>query len=424
MRIEPLLLFFALSKIGVISVNLYPSMDTDQLIEILTNIKCKGIFISDGSDDYESLVSGNEPSIILLSSGSTGKHKLIVQNQWNLVNNGMENNKRIGFNQDDILGNFVKLFHLSPKLNIVMTILEGATMVISPDNDITDPLLMLKVIDRNGITTLNSAPSIYSDIITHPKFKLYNVSTIKKGMIGSILMTQEIGELVRREFGNGIIHFYGMSEILLVSSTSPDYSENRFINTVGKIFDNCSAKIINSQGEVVEIGVIGEILIKCKSQMLEYYRNPIKTSETIDIDGWVHTGDVGKIDPDENLIILGRMEDIIFLNENESITPKEIEDTLNGHPKIKEIQVFGIPNDDFNLKFQEISAWVKLKPNYQTLSIDELKSYYEEQKKPLNTLPHHIEIVDEIIFNENAKPLKRVMREKTIQKRLKNKNEH
>eukprot|EP01132_Coremiostelium_polycephalum_P003238 gene3238-4052_t len=460
-RIELIMFYFALAKIGAISVHLFPHYSSDEINDTLKSINCKGIIVSELNDTqihnssipelisqfinlqfiisldeikdnnyntmdkvitnfqriiskgkeiweiensyligYESLVSSTEPSQVLLTSGSTGKNKLIVHNQRSFVNNVKEINKRTEFTENDILGNFGKLHHVSGHFILLMVILEGATAVIHQQNiQSSYTLMVLKSIPR---------------FINLPEFHNYNTSTLKKGHIGSYPFNHKLGESVRKIFGCGLLQMYGMTENLVSFSTFPQFSKSLFIETVGKVFPNCLAKIVDSKGEIVEIGVVGQLLIKSNWTMLEYYGNPIKTSETIDKDGWLHTGDEAKFDSDGNCTIIGRMDDIIACSQ-ENISPKEIEDFLSGHPKIKDIQVFGIPDD--KEIFQIIATWIILKPNYQSLTIDELKLFFQG-KKSLLKVPQHIELVSEFPLNINLKPMKRLMKQITIQNRL------
>eukprot|EP01132_Coremiostelium_polycephalum_P003235 gene3235-4049_t len=478
-RLEPLLLYFSLAKIGAISVNLYPYFASEEFKEIMTLTQCKALFFWDEGiiessgvnyltvlkeiipelksqsptlnsdkfpnlkfiipindndtnnfqrlihrgkevmengiikiEDYESLVSVHDPYQILLTSGSTGKHKLIVQSQYSFINNSIIINNRVGLTSDDVMGNIGKLFHVSGKLHMTMMAIQGSTIVLIVNNDIFNPSVLLRAIEKYRVTTLGGTPTSYFTIQNHPDLGQYNISTVKKGLLGAFQLSHSIGESLLN-IGFPVVHFYGMSESLISFSTNyHSTTKKEFIETVGRVFPHCSAKIVNEIGQIVEIGEIGELVVKSISNMYEYYGNPKKNSETLDSDGWLKTGDLAKFDTDGNCIIIGRMDDIITVVK-EKVSPKEIEDFLLSHPKIKDIQVFGVP-DPVGIH-DIITAWIILKPGHQSITTEELKSYFQG-KKSLVKVPQHIELVSEFPSNANSKPMKKTMKEITFEK--------
>eukprot|EP01132_Coremiostelium_polycephalum_P004312 gene4312-5397_t len=366
-------------------------------------------------EEYRSKVSSQDPYTVLLTSGSTGKHKLVVHSQFGFLNNILLSNKRIGFNSDDVLGNVAKMFLASGKLQLNMHILAGATMVLACDYDKFDPLLWLKWVERHRITTACGAPAFYFSVLNHPQLSQYNISSWSKGLVYAFPLPLSLGESIRRTLGPGILHSYGMSETMLTFSTMPTTSEHQFINTVGRINPHCLAKIVDENNEIVGIGELGQLVVQTYSFMLGYLGDPIKTQETI-IDGWLYTNDLARLDNEGNLTILGRMQDILscFIGLSQvKFSTKEIEDFLIEHPKIHDVQVFGIKNSAKTADI--IVAWVILKPGNSTLTIDELKLYFQGSKS-ISKLPEILEIVNEFPLNESLKPVKRKMRELTIEK--------
>eukprot|EP01132_Coremiostelium_polycephalum_P004323 gene4323-5410_t len=461
-RLEPVLLYFSLAKIGAISVNLYPYYGEIEFKEVMSSIKCKGIIISEGTyqnsnflkqvteslptlriciqsnqnddemyqsmlqfksvmksgkelmengfrlDEYQSLVSCHDPSQIVFTSGTTGKQKAIVHSQFSFINCSLSILKRFPIDVNDTYGNFGQLFHINGKLNMLSSVIVGATMVfITNDHLITD--VLLEIIDQHSLTALHGTPTTYFNLVHHPNIKNANIKSLKKIVVGGSLISRELTKMVKQIFQIELfVNVYGMSETLLSFSTTKDTFEEKFLETVGTIIPHCSAKIIDSKGVILPKGEIGQLCVQTPYKMLKYFGDENKTKETI-VDGWVYTGDLAKFDQDDHCIIIGRMDDTIMFH-GINISPKEIEDFLDTHPKIKSSQVFGIPDKE---KGQVIVSWIILKQNESELTLDEIKTYFQD-KLSFVKFPKYIEIVTEFPLNRNSKPNKRLMKDITI----------
>eukprot|EP01132_Coremiostelium_polycephalum_P003236 gene3236-4050_t len=226
-RLEPLLLYISLAKIGAISVNLYPYFASEEFNEIMALTQCKALFFWDegiildySGVDYltESMVSVHDPYQILLTSGSTGKHKLIVQSQYSFINNSEMIIKRVGYRTDDVMGNVGKMYHNNDKFN---------------------PLVLIRAIEKHRISMIVGPPSIYFGILNHPEFSRYNISTLKKGTMGAFPLSPALAVDIL-EIGFPVVQLYGMSETLMTFSTNYNSTtKQEFIETVGKIFPYC-----------------------------------------------------------------------------------------------------------------------------------------------------------------------------------------
>eukprot|EP01132_Coremiostelium_polycephalum_P010383 gene10383-12751_t len=362
-------------------------------------------------EDHISKVSTHDPYCVILTSGSTGKPKLVLHSQYAFLNNMYLYDRVLGFTSNDILGNVGKSFLATGKIHFNMLMVEGATMVFVCGQDQIYPEGFMRQVQQYGITTASGAPVFFFNIVYHPEISKYNLSTWKKGAVYSFPLPLPLGECIRRLLGNGILHSYGMSENMLTISTFPTSSNHQFIRTIGKVLAHCSAKVVNHKKEIVPIGEIGQLVIKSYSTMESYMGDPIKTQDVL-VDGWLFTGDLSKFDYDGNCMILGRLDDIIDCG-NQKYSTKEIEDILSAHPKIKDIQVFGVPNLLPNSDL--ISAWIKLKPGQSSLTVEELNSYFQDYNVS-SKLPKYIEIVSEYPLSESLKPMKRIMRELTFNK--------
>eukprot|EP01132_Coremiostelium_polycephalum_P004329 gene4329-5419_t len=362
--------------------------------------------------EYESLVSCHDPSQILFSSGSTGKQKMILHNQFFYTNNPFFYAQRVGFTPNDVAGNVGPMYLGIGKVFMLASLIAGSTMVFLPFDSV-DKTQLIESIEKYSISVIKAPPTIFQNILNNPRLKQVNIRSLKKGIISSFHGNINIYKDIKTVLGmEQCIHGFGMSEIGLGLSTFRDSPIDTFINTSGTVLPHTSAKIINTDGSIVPIGEIGQLCFKSYSVMLEYYGDEKKTTDSF-INGWFKSGDLAKMDKDGNFTIIGRMDDIFKTRQGHLVPPKEVEDFLNTHPKIKDSQVFGIPYNESQA--HEIVAWIILKNESDSITLDEINSYFIG-KTSFFKIPTHIEIVSEFPLNSTLKPSKKLMKEITIKK--------
>jgi fatty-acyl-CoA synthase len=203
---------------------------------------------------------------------------------------------------------------------------------------------------------------------------------------------------------------YGMTETSPVSFQSRvDDPVDKRVGTVGRIHPHAQAKIIDGDGNIVPRGVQGEILTCGYLVMQGYWDDDAKTAETIDGEGWIHTGDLGTLDEDGWLRITGRLKDMV-IRGGENIYPREIEEYLYRHPKIVEVQVFGVPDPKFG---EEIAAWIHLREG-ETADAEEIRAFCKGQIAHYK-IPRYIRFVDEFPMTVTGKiqkfEMRRIMQE-------------
>jgi fatty-acyl-CoA synthase len=212
-----------------------------------------------------------------------------------------------------------------------------------------------------------------------------------------------------------------MSEITIVfgqtesapgcTMSSTDDSLELRVTTVGKALPEIECKVIDPEtGEDLPDNMPGEFVARGYNIMKGYYKMPNATAATIDSDGWLHTGDIAVRTPDGYYKITGRLKDMI-IRGGENIYPKEIEEFLYTHPKIKDVQVIGIPSEQYG---EEIMACVVLKSG-ETLTEAEVKDFVRDNMAK-HKVPSHVDFVDDFPMNAAGKILKYKMREDAIAK--------
>jgi fatty-acyl-CoA synthase len=201
-----------------------------------------------------------------------------------------------------------------------------------------------------------------------------------------------------------------MTETSPVSFMSrPDDALDRRVSTVGTAMPHVESKVVDpTSGATIPRGTPGEICTRGYLVMRGYWGDPVGTAQVVDADGWMHTGDLGVLDQDGYLNIVGRAKDLV-IRGGENIYPKEIEDLLFGHPAIASAQVIGVPDERMG---EELMAWVALKDGAQ-LSSDELQAWCRERVSRFK-VPRYVKFTDEFPMTVTGKVQKFKMRQLAV----------
>ena len=203
---------------------------------------------------------------------------------------------------------------------------------------------------------------------------------------------------------------YGMTETSpVITSSETDDPIEKQVSTVGRIFPHVEVKIIDNDGRIVVPGETGELLARGYNVMQGYWDDPEKTEESIDEAGWMHTGDLATMDQEGFCNIVGRVKDMV-IRGGENIYPREIEEYLYRHPRISDVQVFGVPDVKF---VEELCAWIILKPGDQC-SEEEIRDFCRGQIAHYK-IPRYIRFVEEYPMTITGKVQKFAMRDKMIE---------
>jgi fatty-acyl-CoA synthase len=219
------------------------------------------------------------------------------------------------------------------------------------------------------------------------------------------VMKRVIGQMHMSE----ITIAYGMTETSPVSfQTAIGDPIEKQTGTVGRIHPHVEAKVIDAEGRIVPRGAPGELCTRGYSVMLGYWDDPERTAEAIDRARWMHTGDLATIDQEGYCNIVGRIKDMV-IRGGENVYPREIEEFLYRHPKIQDVQVFGIPDEHYG---EELCAWVILRAG-ERITAQELRAFCEGQIAHYK-IPRHVRFVDAFPLTVTGKVQKFVMREQMI----------
>ena len=357
--------------------------------------------------EIEAGLQFDDPINIQFTSGTTGAPKGATLTHHNIVNNGYFIGKAMRLTEQDRLCIPVPLYHCFGMVlgNLACTT-HGAAMVYPGEG--FDPLATLRTVAEERCTGLHGVPTMFIAELDHPEFKQFDLSHLRTGiMAGSPCPIEVMRRAVSEMHLSEITIAYGMTETSPVSfQTTADDPLERRVSTVGRIHPHVEVKIVDAGGHIVPRGATGELCTRGYPVMRGYWGDPERTAEAIDPARWMHTGDLATIDAEGYCNIVGRIKDMI-IRGGENVYPREIEEFLYRHPKIQDVQVFGVPDARFG---EEIAAWIKPRPG-ERLTAEEVATFCRGQIAHFK-VPRHIRFVDEFPMTVTGKVQKFLMRER------------
>jgi fatty-acyl-CoA synthase len=347
---------------------------------------------------------------IQFTSGTTGLPKGTTLSHYNILNNGYFVGRGIGLSERDRICIPVPLYHcFGMVMGNLAAITHGAAMIYPAES--FDAKRTLEVVQAERATALYGVPTMFIAQLEMADFSSYDLSSLRTGiMAGSPCPVEVMKRVISQMNLAQITNCYGMTETSPVSfQTATDECFERRVTTVGRVHPHVQVKVVDAQGRCVPRGVPGELHTRGYSVMKGYWGEPEKTREVIDEAGWMHSGDLGIIDPEGYGHITGRLKDMI-IRGGENIYPREIEEFLYRHPKVQAAQVCGVPDSKFG---EEACAWLQLKAGYSA-SEEEIRAFCEGQIAHYK-IPRYIRIVSEFPMTITGKVQKFIMRERMCQ---------
>ncbi|MEO8558485.1 MAG: AMP-binding protein [Rhodospirillales bacterium] len=348
----------------------------------------------------------DDPINIQFTSGTTGFPKGATLTHFNILNNGFFIGEAMKLTEHDRLCIPVPLYHcFGMVLGNLACVTHGAAMIYPADS--FEPLSVMQTVQEEKCTALHGVPTMFIAELDHPEFDKFDFSSLRTGiMAGSPCPIEVMKRTVAKMNLSEITIAYGMTETSPVSfqSGTDDPLELR-VSTVGRIHPHVEVKIVDGEGRVVPPGVSGELLTRGYSVMQGYWGDEERSRETIDQAGWMHTGDLAVLDKNGYGNIVGRVKDMV-IRGGENVYPREIEEFLYRHPKVQDVQVFGVPDAKYG---EETAAWIMLKPG-QTADEDEIKAFCKGQIAHYK-IPRYVRFVESFPMTVTGKVQKFVMRD-------------
>jgi fatty-acyl-CoA synthase len=352
-----------------------------------------------------------EPNNIQYTSGTTGFPKGATLSHRNILNNGYFTTELIDFTSEDRLCIPVPFYHCFGMVmgNLGCTTHAAAMIIPAPG---FDAAATLQAVQDERCTAVYGVPTMFIAMQNHPDFASYDLSSLRTGiMAGSLCPVEVMKRCVNDMNMIGVSIAFGMTETSPVASqTRSDDDLGRRTATVGRAHPHVEVKIIDPvTGEDVERGQPGEFCTRGYSVMLGYWNDPEKTAEAIDVDGWMHTGDLAVMREDGYCTIVGRIKDMV-IRGGENIYPSEIEEFLYKHPDIEDVQVIGVPDERYG---EELCAWVKMRAGAKPLDAALMRDFCHG-KLAHYKIPRYVKLVEEFPMTVTGKVRKLQMREETV----------
>ena len=362
-------------------------------------------------DRMAAAVSSRDVCNMQYTSGTTGFPKGVMLTHFNIVNNGKCIGDRMDLSTADRMMIQVPMFHcFGMVLAMTAAMTHGTSLFPLP---YFSPKPALQCINREHITCFHGVPTMFIALLEHPDFPKTDFSYMRTGiMAGSPCPIAVMRDVVDKMHMTEITIVYGQTEASpgCTMSSTDDPLEVR-VSTVGCAMPEIECKIVDPEtGEELPDNETGEFVARGYNIMKGYYKMPKATAEAIDSEGWLHTGDLACRMPDGNYKITGRLKDMI-IRGGENIYPKEIEEFIYTHPKVSDVQVIGVPDEQYG---EEIMACIILKDG-EEMTEDEMKDYIRSHMAR-HKVPKYIDFVPAFPMNAAGKILKYKMREDAVEK--------
>ena len=453
-RAEWALIQYATARAGVILVNINPAYRTSELEYALAQSGCRWIFATQqlkdadfvamvdhvlsglpaleraiffDTPDWEEVASGagftgdlhahadeldfDDPINIQYTSGTTGFPKGATLTHHNILNNGYFVGLTLDYSERDRVCIPVPLYHcFGMVLGNLAATSHGACMVFPAET--FEPGATLEACAQERCTSLYGVPTMFIAELAHERFSEFDLGSLRTGIMAGSPCPIEVMKRVSSEMGIDEMSIaFGMTETSPVTTQvrCDDTLENR-CGTVGQALPHVEIKIVDPvTGRTVPRGEPGEFCARGYVVMQGYWNDPERTAEAIDVQRWMHTGDLATIDEQGYVRIVGRIKDMV-IRGGENVYPREIEEFLYTHPAVADVQVIGVPDERYG---EELMAWVILRTG-SVVSEEEIREFCKGQIAHFK-IPRYVKLVDSFPMTVTGKVQKFKMREVAIE---------
>jgi fatty-acyl-CoA synthase len=453
-RFEWVVMQYATARIGAILVNINPAYKSTELAYVLNQAEVSVLTMSRGfrhndyvamlaevrggcptvratvvfEDDWARLIAAgktvaaerlaareaelafDDPINIQYTSGTTGFPKGATLSHHNVLNNGYFIAQTLHYTERDRVCVPVPFYHcFGMVIGNLASVTSGACVVVP--GEAFDPLLVLEIVAAERCTSLYGVPMMFIAELDHPTFASHDLSSLRTGVMAGSSCPIEVMRAVQARMGmREVTICYGMTETSPVSTQSAtDDPLDKRVTTVGRAHPHVEIKIVDPEtGRIVPRGRSGELCTRGYSVMLGYWNDERATRAAIDAGRWMHTGDLGTMDDEGYVNIVGRIKDMIARG-GEKVFPREVEEFLHTHPAIAEAQVVGVPSVKYG---EEVMAWVRPRAG-AAITPEELTAFCTGKIATFK-IPRYWKVTDEFPMTVTGKIQKFRMREIAI----------
>jgi acyl-CoA synthetase (AMP-forming)/AMP-acid ligase II len=367
--------------------------------------------LTEGQANDFSSPGEDEPAYILYTSGTTGAPRGVALTHRNMLSAMRGNIVEQEIVPENSFLHVASLFHIAPLQILLAFLYQGCTCVVTPQ---FDPQVTMELIQQECISNIFLVPRMISAISNHPELSQYDLSSLSTIAYGGTPTPPEVLRNFLDRWGPIFLQVYGASEAGLITvlrkhehMINDKDGQPKYLNSCGREIIDVLIKVVNNEGNEVNPGEVGEILVKSEGVMQGYWQLPAETSECIK-DGWFHTGDLGILNEDGYLFHKDRKKYMI-ISGGENIYPAEVENVLHMMPEILEAAVIGVPDEKWG---ETVKAVVVLKAGHSFSERDIItfcKRNLAGYKKPTS-----VDFMRELPRNAAGKILKGVLREKHL----------
>lgn len=352
----------------------------------------------------------DDPINIQFTSGTTGNPKGATLSHRNILNNGRIVGDGMLLTPDDRLCIPVPLYHCFGMVMGSLACITHGSAAIFPA-EAFEPEATLEAVEAEACTALHGVPTMFIAELDCPGFERYDLTSLRTGiMAGALCPAPVMKQVIEQMHMADVLIAYGQTETSPVNHmTTVDAPLDKRVNTVGRPGPHLEVKLLDEQGQVVPRGERGEVCTRGYSVMCYYWDDEERTRQTIDDEGWLHSGDLGVMDEEGYVAIVGRIKDMI-IRGGENIYPREIEEFLYTLPAIQDVQVFGIPDRKYG---EQVCAWIRLREG-ASLTEQEVREYCRERIAHFK-VPAVVRFVDEFPMTVTGKIQKFRMREQMVE---------
>ena len=375
-RVEFVVLLFACWRLSATVTPVNPSLTEAEVMRQLDASGARLLVVEDGVSapdgvatlavenlyakgpgwDGPSMVDPSTLALLIFTSGTTGVPKGVMLDHANLDAMAEMGRQALDIGRADRCLLILPLFHVNGiVVSVLMPLLAGASVVIA---ERFDPNTFFELIEDERPTFFSAVPTVYTMLSALPDVVSPDTSSLRFGICGAGPASAQLLTRFEARYGFPLIEGYGLSEGTCASTINPVGGPRR-AGTVGIAFPGQQIRIVDTNGADVATGADGEVIIAGPNVMRGYLGRPDETARII-VDGWLHTGDIGHLDPEGYLTLVGRCKDMI-IRGGENIYPKEIEDVLTSDPTVLDAAVVGVPDDKWG---ETVAAYVQPRPGH------------------------------------------------------------
>jgi len=310
---------------------------------------------------------------------------------------------------DDVSLIAMPVAHVSGTGWAIWSLQHGATGIITRE---FDPHAVFELLVRHRINKVIMVPTALQIAVRHPRARETDFSFIQYIAYGAAPMPLALLRESIEVFGCGFVQMYGMTETAGAITALPpedhDTEHGARLASVGKPLPGVEMKILDAEGAALPPGEVGEIATRSAANMTGYYNLPKATADTIDAEGWLHTGDAGYLDADGYLFLKDRIKDMI-ISGGENVYPAEVENAIFGHPDVAEVAVIGVPDEKWG---ETVKAIVVPKPGTNPDAAAIIG--WARERIAAYKAPKSVEFIAALPRNASGKILRRELRERFV----------